>query len=741
MSSLNLEQQRAVEHVHGPLLILAGAGSGKTRVLTHRIAHLIDQGVSPSRILAVTFTNKAAGEMRERVEKLVGSTDGMWVTTFHSAGLRILRDVGPHAGVPRDFVIYNDSDQQNIIKDILRELNIDDKKYTPRHFVTQISHAKDQLITSEALLASGDETYGLQTARVYELYQSQLLRARALDFADLLRLPVQIFREQPQILAKYQNRFKFIMIDEYQDTNFAQYQMVQLLAAGHRNLCVVGDPDQGVYGWRGADIQNILSFERDYKDTSVIRLEQNYRSTQVILEASNAVVARNKSRKEKALWSDRGDGELIHIRTHESDLDEAGWVARKIYKHHSDGGKYGDCAIFYRTNAQSRVFEESMRRAGIPYIIYGGTRFYERKEVKDMLAYLRILANPHDGVGIARIMNVPTRGIGKTTLQRLVDRAAREEISVFDALQRIDSYEEFQKGTKSKLSMITRLILELQEMANVATLTQLWETLLERTGYVQWLLDTSGPEGSERVTNIEELGRALSEASFDPTAEGNPLQQFLDQVALVSDIDSLDESQGVIKFMTLHLAKGLEFSHVFMVGMEEGLFPHARSLEDEEQLEEERRLCYVGMTRAQNKLFMSHSERRRLHGREQYNIPSRFLDEVPEKYVEWEKTNFATQRPVYQNHPAKTPNYKNFNSSPFSDDDFNDASSSDFAFDQSSPEDNGLRSGVRVAHPMFGPGTVRSSQGTGEKLKLTVQFDRVGQKTIMAAYANLNILS
>jgi DNA helicase II / ATP-dependent DNA helicase PcrA len=725
---LNPEQQRAVEHCSGPLLILAGAGSGKTRVLTHRIAHLISaHNVAPHNILAVTFTNKAARELRNRVEQLVGGTRGMWVTTFHSAGLRLLRQEAPHVDRARDFVIYDDADQQKIVRDVLLELNLDEKRIQPRSVVTHISRIKDQLLGPDAFHTVAPGTYGERLAQIFALYEERLHRARAVDFADLIRLPVELFLAHPEILARYQRRFQYVLIDEYQDTNHAQYRLVRLLTDTHGNICCVGDVDQSIYGWRGADIQNILSFERDYPETTVIKLEQNYRSTQTILDASNAVIAQNRSRRPKNLWCDSGPGDRITVQPHDNDLEEAAWLARGCYEVRTTGGQYNDVAVFYRTNAQSRVIEEAFRRAGIPYTIYGGVRFYERKEVKDLLSYLRLVVNPHDGVGLTRVLNVPPRGIGQTTINRLLATATRERKSVYEVLEHIEQYPIFKAAACKRLREFGTLLGQLQEAAAVG-LDLLWDRLLEVTGYTAWLAHDE--RGDDRLANIEELGRALLENPYDAEANETPLQQFLDQVALVSDIDRLNGEGGTVSMMTLHLAKGLEFPTVFLVGMEEGLFPHARSLDDEEGIEEERRLCYVGMTRAEKRLSMSYARRRRLHGREQYSMASRFLEEIPEEFVK--------ALPVLSSQFAlgggEVPSGYAENRQRKTD---HDVVHDDFDQRDSGEMMDNLRPGLRVRHPVFGAGIVHETAGAGERTKVTVEFDQAGRRTLMLAYANL----
>lgn len=715
---LNPQQRLAVEHGDGPLLILAGAGSGKTRVLTERMARLIGHHrIPPEAILAVTFTNKAAREMRIRLERTVGAMPGMWVTTFHSAGLRLLRKEAAHIGLARDFVVYDDDDQVKVIRAVLTALNLDERRVTPRGVMAQIGRAKDQLLGPEEVAPVAAGTYGEQFSRIYARYEEALQRAQAVDFADLLRLPVLLFRRAPEVLARYQAQFRHMLIDEYQDTNHAQYQLVRQLTAAHDNLCVVGDPDQSIYGWRGADIRNILSFERDFPRAVVVKLEQNYRSTRTILSAANAVIAKNRSRKPKDLWTDNAIGSPIHFRAHETDLHEAGWVAQTIHALRSDGRNCQEVAVFYRTNAQSRVLEEAFRRRGIPYVIFGGVRFYERREIKDLLAYLRLLVNPHDGVSLTRVLNTPPRGIGKSTIDRLVDIAAREGCSVSMVLERIADVPEFQSSTRKRLQEFHALLQPLRVLAG-GDLVLLWERLLEESGYARWIADDEQAE--DRLANIEELGRALLETPYDPTVPETPLQQFLDQVALVSDIDRFDEAGGAVALMTLHLAKGLEFPVVFLVGLEEGLFPHARTLDDDEGLEEERRLCYVGLTRAEEVLHLSYAQRRRLHGREQFSLPSRFLDEIPGECIAEIGQTVAPQRSPQSGHHQAMPIEE---------------------FDQRPVEEqaDGWRAGYRVSHPVFGAGTICHTEGNGEKMKVTVQFDMAGRKTLMLAYANLRV--
>ncbi|MBI4365437.1 MAG: UvrD-helicase domain-containing protein [Deltaproteobacteria bacterium] len=719
--NLNPAQQRAVDHGDGPLLVLAGAGSGKTRVLTQRIAHLIGaRHVPPHAVLAVTFTNKAAKEMRERIERLLGGVvRGMWLTTFHSAGLRILRQEAHHLGLARDFVVYDEADQLKLIRACCEALNLDEKRYPPKRLAGQIGRAKDQCLGPIEIAKVAEQTYGEVMATVYERYQQVLSQQRACDFGDLIYQVVRLFREHPAVLARYQTQFSHLLIDEYQDTNQAQYQLVQLLARPHRNLCVVGDGDQSIYRWRGADLNNILSFENDYPNATVITLEQNYRSTKHVLAAANAVIANNRWRKPKDLWTDNADGELLTVCPYPSDSDEATGVVRKIATLIGRGVRRDQIAVFYRINAQSRLFEEAFRRAGVPYMIFGGIRFYERREVKDCLAYLRLLVNPHDGVSLTRIINIPTRGIGKTTVDRLLGSAARLGVSVYELLGQPGQLHELSPATRNRLAEFRALIDDLRAGVEGRPLKALFDDLLDRTGYLRFLGLEQAEVAEERIANVEELARAMDDFTPLPaTSDRRPatsfevLAAFLDQVALVSDIDRLESDGGAVIMMTMHMAKGLEFDAVFLVGLEEGLFPHSRAMDDPEDLEEERRLCYVGMTRARKHLTMTYALRRRLHGREQYNVPSRFLEEIP-----------AELRCEVDLAPRTS------NLEPPSD------------FDQRPPDEcaAAFRIGMRVAHAQFGEGIVRRIEGSGTKQKLTVIFDRAGLKTLLAPFVTTAI--
>lgn len=753
---LNPEQQTAVEHVHGPLLILAGAGSGKTRVLTHRMANLIqNHGVSPDSIFAVTFTNKAAREMRERVHQLIGPVArGMWITTFHSACLRILRAHATAIGYPNDFVVFDGGDQHTTLKEICKTLNLDEKRFSPMGFVQAISRSKDQCLTPSDI-ADGKGVFMPKLAEVYELYEKRLKEARALDFGDLIFRTVQLLEKNHEIAHLYQRQFEFVMVDEYQDTNHSQYRLALLLSAQHKNLCVVGDDDQCIYKWRGADIQNILSFENDFPDTKVVRLEQNYRSTAVILNAANGVIQHNRGRKDKKLWTENQGGALITVHGVNSDLDEASTVVRLVREHASSGTYYNDQAIFYRTNAQSRVLEEALRRARIPYVIYGGTKFYERMEVKDVISYLRLCQNPHDNVSFMRAIQSPARGIGKTTLARLQSLSAEVGISLFEAIARLDAAPDINAAARKRLCDFASFVAHLQGSAAVLKMHEIVPYIIDASGYLAHMRALPAQEAADRLANVEELTTAMAEyAKQNADTDVTPtLGGFLDQAALVSDIDSLDGGQGVLPLMTLHLAKGLEFPVVYMVGMEEGLLPHRSSLDQPDELEEERRLCYVGITRAREKLHMLYAFRRRVYGNEQYNIPSRFLKDIPKELLEWKKAEVPRQSPSpYGGGSGRGGAYsyrspERTSSTPHwaGDDDFDQSfsptphvgSSADFSQDTSN---SSWKIGMKVKHPQFGEGVIRRIEGKDEKTKLTVYFGPHVVKTLMVQYAQLSPL-
>ena len=630
LESLNPTQLDAVEHTEGPLLILAGAGSGKTRVLTHRVAHLIDQGLAaPEEVLAITFTNKAAREMKDRVALLVGpDSRKMWVSTFHAFCARILRVHADKLGYKREFTIYDGADQVRLVKRCIVELGKDPKRFNPRSFQAQISSAKNVLMSPDDFLRKSEGYIAENVAEVYDLYQRRLCENNAMDFDDLIMQSTALLELFPEVRDRYQTRFKYVHVDEYQDTNHAQYRLVNVLAAKHRNLCVVGDDDQSVYSWRGADIRNILDFERDYPEAKVVKLEQNYRSTQTILDAANAVVANNASRKAKALWTAGGTGERIRVFAASDEYAEARFVVAEVEKLTDRGVSPRDIAAFYRTNAQSRALEDVMVREGIPYQIVGGVRFYERAEIKDAMAYLAVISNPADSVGLERIINVPKRGLGNTSVAKLQDHARRNEISLYGALA-----EASEAGLAGKAAKACASLRELFEGWRVAARevppAELIGAVLDESGYRGELKTENTIESESRLENLEELINAAREyerVEPDPTLDG-----FLQEQALYSAQDSMTSEGGSVTLMTLHNAKGLEFDHVFVVGMEEGTFPHARSL-DEQNLEEERRLAYVGITRAKKTLTLTHAKLRSNWGEREYRMPSRFLSEIPDEF-------------------------------------------------------------------------------------------------------------
>jgi len=714
IDSLNPQQREAVLHDEGPLLILAGAGSGKTRVITHRIAYLIrEKGVSPPQILAVTFTNKAAREMRERVEQLLHrNCRSLWISTFHSACARLLRSHISLLGFDANFVIYDTADQKTMIRACMKELNINEKMYAPDSILGRISRAKNDLI-GPADYAASAQKFGAEakTAQVYERYQHTLKQNNALDFDDLLFLTVRLFEEDAEIRALYQERFRHLLVDEYQDTNHAQYRLIRLLAAGHRNLCVVGDDDQGIYSWRGADIRNILSFREDYPDLKVIQLEQNYRSTQNILTAAWHVVERNREREPKRLWTENGAGEPLDYFEAPDEMEETDFVCKTVLAHQKDGVRLSDIAVFYRTNAQSRVIEEGMRRFRLPYRVVGGLRFYDRKEVRDLLAYLRVIANPRDSVNLKRILNVPPRGIGATTLAQLEQISLENRIPLYDALKSSQALDRISRRPRREIGIFLKMMEELIAAKESQAPSFLLTELDRRTGYSQKLQESKDPTDSTRLENIQELYSALKE--FEETSEDNRLEAFLESVALISDADTVQTDAGVITLMTLHSAKGLEFPVVFLTGMEEGLFPHGMSLRSESGLEEERRLCYVGMTRAKEKLYLSSAQSRRVFGSYRAGIPSRFLREIPAKLLN--RHGAATpRRPAFR--PVAT--------SP---------SSSSAATTASTP----FAVGCRVRHPLWGFGTVTASTPTDRGAKVTVHFQQVGAKKLIAELAGL----
>ena len=733
--ALNPQQYQAVCHYEGPLLILAGAGSGKTRVLTHRVAWLIEEkNVNPWNIMAITFTNKAAGEMRDRVEAMLGGAlGGVWVATFHSTCVRILRRYIDRIGFENNFTIYDSEDQKSVIKEICKRLQIDTKLYRERFFMAEISAAKDEMLspTDYALKAQGDQRMQ-KVAEVYKEYQRQLFDNNALDFDDLICRTVELFQSCPEVLDQYQERFKFIMVDEYQDTNTAQFKLVSLLAAKYRNLCVVGDDDQSIYKFRGANIGNILNFEQFFPDAEVIRLEQNYRSTQNILNAANAVISHNKGRKEKTLWTDNGDGEKIRFRQFMNSFEEAEYVAGMISQKVGAGKwKYGDCAILYRTNAQSRMFEEKFLYANVPYKIVGGVNFYSRKEIKDVIAYLKTIANGKDDLAVRRIINVPKRGIGATTISRVQDYASEHGASFYDALRVAETIPGIGKSV-GKLQAFVQMIQVLRTKQEFYKVKMLIEDILEQTGYMKELQAEGTDEALDRMANVDEL---LNKAAvYDEKTENPTLDGFLEEVALVADIDNLEEDADHVVMMTLHSAKGLEFPVVFMVGMEDGVFPSYISIssEDESELEEERRLCYVGITRARTNLFLTSAKQRMVRGEIHYNRVSRFVDDIPEEFMaENERAKIPQKEkkelPETKAHAAYRQMRENFKTKIMAQQQFEVKKSDGLSYNV----------GDRVRHIKFGNGTVMNIAEGGRDYEVTVNFDRVGVKKMFASFAKL----
>ncbi|MGN1378547.1 MAG: DNA helicase PcrA [Dorea sp.] len=736
--TLNEQQKEAVLHTEGPLLILAGAGSGKTRVLTHRIAYLIEErGINPWNILAITFTNKAAGEMRERVDRLVGyGSESIWVSTFHSMCVRILRRHIGLLGYDTNFTIYDTDDQKTLMKDVCKLLQVDTKIYKERALMAAISHAKEELITPEEFRLQAEGDYSRRKiAEVYEEYEKQLKANNALDFDDLLVKTVQLFQTQKDVLEYYQERFRYIMVDEYQDTNTVQFRLIQLLASRYRNLCVVGDDDQSIYKFRGANIKNILNFEQEFEDAKVIKLEQNYRSTGNILNAANAVIRNNRGRKDKTLWTDNGEGDKIQFRQFDTAYDEAEYIAEDIRDHVDQGdGSYHDHAILYRTNAQSRMFEEKFVTANIPYKIVGGINFYARREIKDLLSYLKTVDNGKDDLAVRRIINVPKRGIGLTSINRVQEYAASRELGFYEALQGADLIPNIGRGV-SKLESFVALIEHFKADAKDLSISDLMQEIIEETGYVESLMGEGDPEESQsRIENIDELRSKIAayEEMCEDQNEPATLSGFLEEVALVADIDSLDEDSDYVVLMTLHSAKGLEFPHVYLAGMEDGLFPSYMTItaDDPEELEEERRLCYVGITRAEKELTMTCARRRMVRGETQYNKMSRFLKEVPmellstgavfqkEKEEELKKAAYVQAREAFRAKaftavkPAQS-----------------------FGTPKGGKLDYGV--GDRVRHIKFGEGTVLAVVEGGRDYEVTVDFDGPGTKKMFAAFARL----
>ena len=753
LDDLNPVQRAAAEHKEGPLLILAGAGSGKTRVLTYRIAHLIAQGLEPSAILAITFTNKAAKEMRERVATLVGSEGyGLWVTTFHSACVRILRrEIDNMPGYNRNFVIYDTGDQQSLMKSCLKEYNLDEKKFPVRSVAAVISDAKNKLIDPEEFSHKASDYFQHKVVDIYRSYQKRLKSNNALDFDDIIMLTVQLFQQNKQVFRYYQDKFRYIMVDEYQDTNHAQYMLIKLLASEYRNLCVVGDDDQSVYKWRGADIQNILDFERDYPEAKVIKLEQNYRSTQKILNAANAVVKNNESRKEKSLWTENSEGQALVCYVGNDERDEAGYVVERIKRlHELEGRPFNDFAVLYRTNAQSRALEERLMKAATPYRVFSGLKFYQRMEIKDILAYLRVLYNPADQVSFARVLGVPKRGLGDSALEKILEYADEQGMPVLDAILEAEYIPDLPTRAKKPLVAFAQLMQGLIAYSKETSVTDLVEAILNKTGYKAILQADDTPEAETRLENLLEFLSVTAE--YDAKAaqsEQNALNDgvdveeavpglsgFLEQVSLVADIDDLDQAEEAVALMTMHSAKGLEFPVVFVVGMEDGIFPSSRSLMDPIELEEERRLCYVAITRAREKLYLCNAEMRMLYGKTQYNRPSCFLSEIPSTLMtDIDPLDPPKRRPSTTPISTRRREGKTDRTIPLGSGSWEKGFGSTLV----SKGGEAHHLGDKVEHATFGRGIIVSIKGEGDQAELSIVFDG-GIKKLMAEYAKLTKL-
>ncbi|MDD6039938.1 MAG: DNA helicase PcrA [Clostridia bacterium] len=748
LQELNREQRRAAETLNGPVLILAGAGSGKTRALTYRVANLIEHGVAPWHILAITFTNKAAKEMKERVLQLVGeSGNDVWVSTFHAMCARILRRDIEKLGYTRSFTIYDEDDQASVLKELYKQNHIDEKNLNPREVRAKISDAKNRLLGPDEWFMESSRDYRSQQIHdLYSAYEQKLKHSNALDFDDLLVRTLELFADHPPVLESYREKFQYVHVDEYQDTNFAQYSLVKLITQKSRNLCVVGDDDQSIYGWRGADIRNILDFEKDYPDATVIKLEQNYRSTANILDAANQVIAHNEGRMEKMLWTQAGEGDPIRVFCAGSERDEAAWICDRMQQLRLGGHDFGQMAVLYRSNAQSRVIEDMLVRAGIPYRIYGGLRFYDRKEVKDIIAYLRVIVNPSDDASLRRIINTPKRAIGDSTIAELVRHAVQEDMPLFSAL--VDVPETLSARPRKCVTefgeLMNDLIISKEEMGVLEFVTH----LIEKTGLkAQYARDDSDEEKA-RVENIDELIGAVAE--YEKAAQTPTLEDYLENVALVSDLDNADFNTKCVTLMTIHSAKGLEFPIVFMTGLEEGVFPTGRSLQSDEGIEEERRLCYVAITRAQKQLYISHAAQRMLYNQVNYNAPSRFLQEIPTRLLDNQLTakrerHFPGVTESFSHPtPRRVPRYQHAGGSqglgsgksalgiPGVQKGFTPSSAGALptGFTPSL-----FQVGDRVMHRKFGEGNVSEIRGTGADARIIINFAAYGQKEFVLSIA------
>lgn len=732
LDRLNPQQQEAVLQTEGPVLILAGAGSGKTRVLTHRIAYLIEEKeVNPWNIMAITFTNKAAGEMRERVDRIVGyGSESVWVSTFHSSCVRILRRHIDRIGYAGNFTIYDADDQKSVMKDICRRLQIDTKVYKERALLNAISRAKDELIGPDQFLREcGGDMHQQRIAKVYREYQEQLYKNNALDFDDLIMKTVELFQTCPDVLDQYQERLRYIMVDEYQDTNTAQFRLISLLASKYRNLCVVGDDDQSIYKFRGANIGNILGFEHVFADAKVIRLEQNYRSTKNILQAANEVIRNNVERKKKTLWTENAEGSLVHFKQFLNAYEEAEYVAGEISRVVRAGkGKYSDCAILYRTNAQSRIFEEKFLMANIPYKIVGGINFYARKEIKDLLAYLKTVDNAVDDLAVRRIINIPKRGIGATSIVRVEEYAAQRGFSFYDALREADEIPKLGRAA-SKIAPFVTFIQTLRSKVGHISVSDLLDEIIEETGYVRELEAEDTEESRARIENIDELISKVT--AYEEDTQNPTLSGFLEEVALVADIDTVDENQDRVLLMTLHSAKGLEFPYVYMTGMEDGIFPSYMTIssDDPGELEEERRLCYVGITRAMQELTLTSAQMRMIRGENQYSKVSRFIREIPRELVEIDRD--IQERKTLNVEIPRNNTYAKMKQA------FHAKTFEPRQFTVKKTGALGYETGDRVRHIKFGTGTVENIVDGGKDYEVTVNFDQYGIKKMFAGFAKL----
>ncbi|MEW6377021.1 MAG: UvrD-helicase domain-containing protein [Thermodesulfobacteriota bacterium] len=749
LNDLNPFQQKAVLETEGPLLVFAGAGSGKTRVLTYRIAYLIqEKGIPPWNIFAVTFTNKAADEMRERVERLLArSAKGTWISTFHSACVRILRQHIERLGFQRNFVIYDEQDQERHLKEVMKELDLDFGMFHPRAVRSKIESLKNEGITPEQYLPDPYNIFQKRVALVYQRYQEDLRRNNALDFGDLLTFVTILFRRFPEILKSYQELCRYVMVDEFQDTNLIQYQLIQQMVGRHRNICVVGDDDQSIYRWRGAEVGNILNFEKDFPETKIVTLEQNYRSTQNILQAANRIVRRNRLRKEKVLWTENPEGSLLTFYTAEDEGDEARFVVQKIMEqiHLSSptgfsikrsARSYRDIAVFYRINAQSRAIEDELIKHQIPYTVVGGMKFYDRKEIKDVLAYLKLIANPSDSLSLKRIINIPSRGIGEKTMEKLETLSREKDLSLYEGMKLTRKEDWLSPHARTKMEEFIHLVEEFRKEIKAFSLSQLTLALLAKTGYLDRLKEEGTDEAFSKIENIDELINVMME--LEQGDEEVSLETFLDKVSLVTDVDLYEDKGNRVSLMTLHCAKGLEFPMVFIVGTEEGLLPHYRRGEEIEDMEEERRLFYVGITRAKEYLFLSRAEKRFTFGMGRANLPSRFLDELPTELIQIEERpgrleNLFPRETLWEGHFQQTEKA--------TDDLIQESFSVAGERIVLSPEGFfPLRIGMRVRHPKFGEGRVKSIEGMDENQKATILFQTVGSKRLKVRYANLEIL-